>query len=133
MAASRVSSRCSTVRVTFDACERLRGSCRVRAVFKQGRRFCYGRACLFVLPNGCTCSRFLATFRRGYGKAVARNRARRLSKEAYRALKSSLVPGFDLVLLVSVVEDSLAAYQRLLCVLCDRARLFSEFTAERQE
>ncbi len=105
----------------------------MRAVFKQGRRFCYGRACLFVLPNGCAYSRFLATFRRGYGKAVARNRARRLSKEAYRALKSSLVPGFDLVLLVSVVEDSLAAYQRLLCVLCDRARLFSEFTAERQE
>jgi ribonuclease P protein component len=55
---------------------------------------------LFVLKNNLPCSRICFTFSRGFGNAVARNRARRLSREAFRLMKRRLSGGYDLILLV---------------------------------
>jgi len=43
----------------------------------------------------------MCTFKRGFGKAVERNRVRRVFKEIYRQNKSCFKNSFDIVLLLS--------------------------------
>jgi len=52
------------------------------------------------LKNDLPHNRICFTFSRGFGNAVARNRARRLGREAFRLLRPSLCGGYDLILLV---------------------------------
>jgi ribonuclease P protein component len=55
---------------------------------------------LFTLPNDLVYNRICFALPRKFGNAVARNRARRLSREAYRHIRPRLRGGFDAVLLV---------------------------------
>lgn len=55
---------------------------------------------LFARPNGLPHSRLGITTTRRLGKAVQRNRARRLVREAYRTHRGALPPGFDLIFVV---------------------------------
>ena len=55
---------------------------------------------LFLLKNDLPYNRICFTFSRGFGNAVARNRARRLGREAFRMIKPRLSGGYDLILLV---------------------------------
>jgi ribonuclease P protein component len=52
------------------------------------------------LENGLPRIRICFTFFRGFGSAVARNRAKRLGREAFRLMKPRLPNGYDFVLLV---------------------------------
>jgi ribonuclease P protein component len=52
------------------------------------------------LKNDLPHNRICFTFSRGFGNAVARNRARRLGREAFRLMKSRLCGGHDLILQV---------------------------------
>lgn len=71
----------------------------IREVFGKGKRIGCIEAKLFVLKNNLPYNRICFSFSKGFGSAVERNRARRLGREAYRNLKSSLRGGYDLVLL----------------------------------
>jgi ribonuclease P protein component len=53
-----------------------------------------------VLKNGLEYNRICFALPRKFGNAVERNRARRLSREAYRHLRPRLRGGYDVVLLV---------------------------------
>lgn len=55
---------------------------------------------LFGRPNGLQHSRLGVTTTRKLGKAVTRNRARRLVREAYRTHRRELPQGLDLVFVV---------------------------------
>lgn len=55
---------------------------------------------LFMLPNGTPNSRLGITTTRRLGKAVTRNRARRLVREAYRTHQQDVPGGYDLVVVV---------------------------------
>ncbi|MCL2068144.1 MAG: ribonuclease P protein component [Treponema sp.] len=70
----------------------------MRDVFRHGRRFGCRGAKLFVKDNDLSYSRICFTFSHGFGNAVRRNRAKRLSREAYRLLQPGFSGGYDLIL-----------------------------------
>ena len=57
------------------------------------------------MKNELPHNRICFTFSRGFGNAVARNRARRLGREAFRLMKPRLTGGYDLILLVYPETD----------------------------
>ena len=105
--------------------ERLCGAARIRNMFKIGHRYSCDGAKLFVLPNKLPYNRFVCTFKRHYGSAVQRNKARRLTKEVYRQMKSQLIIGRDVLLLVFPGRDSFAMRMQQLNCLFKKADMFS--------
>jgi ribonuclease P protein component len=89
----------------FRRKEHLKGRDEIRDVFKRGRVVSCSGAKLFILKNELPHNRIAFTFARKFGNAVERNRARRLSREAYRLTRNTIKPGFDLVLLVYPGKD----------------------------
>ena len=105
--------------------ERLCGAARIRNMFKIGHRYSCDGAKLFVLPNKLPYNRFVCTFKRHYGSAVQRNKARRLSKEVYRQMKSQLVIGKDILLLIFPGRDTFSLRMAQLDCLFKKADMFS--------
>ena len=105
--------------------ERLCGAVRIRDMFKIGHRYGCDGAKLFVLPNKLPYNRFVCTFKRHYGSAVQRNKARRLSKEVYRQMKSQLIMGKDILLLVFPGRDTFSLRAAQLNCLFKKAGMFS--------
>jgi ribonuclease P protein component len=71
-------------------------------------------------------NRIAFTFARKFGNAAARNRARRVSREAYRLTRNRIKSGFDLVLLIYPGRDYLTARMEQLRVLFAGAGLLME-------
>jgi ribonuclease P protein component len=83
-----------------------------RRVYDEGRKIQARYFTAFVLPNSGEQARLGITATRKIGKAVRRNRARRLVREAFRKNKWLVKPGVDIVINVkqSLTE---ASYQDL--------------------
>ena len=84
----------------FPRKEKLKGRDDIKDVFNRGRGVSSAGARLIRLPNGLPHNRIAFTFPRKFGNAVKRNRTRRLCREIYRHMRSDLLVGFDLVLLL---------------------------------
>jgi ribonuclease P protein component len=80
--------------------ERLRGKAALKRVFSFSRKIVCRGARLLAAENGLDYSRVVVSTVRKFGGSVARNRARRVGKEAYRRIKSSVKPGFDLAFIL---------------------------------
>jgi len=105
--------------------ERLKKRADIQGVFRRGKSVASRGAKLFFLANGLSRCRIAFTFSRKFGNAVARNRARRLGREAYRLRSGLLKAGYDLVLLVYPGGvDTLAERRRQLDTLFERAGFF---------
>jgi ribonuclease P protein component len=76
------------------------------------------------MENGLPYNRIAFTFSRKFGNAVERNRARRVSREAYRHLRHGLKQGYDLVLLVQPGKDDFVQRTAQMKELFARAGLF---------
>ena len=109
---------------TFPGEERLSTRADIKAVFKNGLKISCRGANLFLSPNGLDYNRFLCTFRRGFGTAVERNRARRISKEAYRLIKHRLKTGMEFILLVFSPCDTYSERTKQLNFLFSKAEMY---------
>ena len=81
----------------FSREERLRTKAEFDRVFREGRRRRGGCLTVCYAPNGLGHSRLGIALRRGWSSAVARNRAKRLVREAFRTHKHEWPRGLDLV------------------------------------
>ena len=79
--------------------KRLQKNREYQKVYKKGRSLGDGNIVLFAMANNLGFSRFGFTVSKKVGKAVVRNRVRRLFKEACRLNISEFPPGRDYVLL----------------------------------
>lgn len=59
------------------------------------------------MKNSLGMSRVLISPVRSYPNAVARNRAKRLARECWRLSRSSIVPGFDVAVVLFPGSDEL--------------------------
>ncbi|WP_029410311.1 ribonuclease P protein component [Treponema pedis] len=109
---------------TFPREERLRSKAAIKHVFSKGVKITCRGAALFIVPNGLEYNRFLCTFKRGFGTAVERNKARRISKEAYRKIKPQLKTGKDFVLLAFSSKDGYFERFNQLVYLFTKAEMY---------
>jgi ribonuclease P protein component len=82
----------------FRPRDRLRRAADFRRVFRSGDRLGGERFLLVASANALGRSRLGLAVGRSVGSAVARNRAKRLLREAFRRSRAAAAPGFDLVL-----------------------------------
>ena len=97
---------------------RLRHTSDVRRVYEEGRSWVHRYLVLVARPNGLDFSRVGVTASRRVGPAVARNRAKRLLREAARHLYPRFARGWDVMLVARAgilgvkepqVKDALAS------------------------
>lgn len=99
-----------------------------RKLFKNGKKISVSGAKLYFLPNGLDFNRVGFPLPRGFGNAVGRNRAKRLSRETYRKLKARLNNGYDMLFLVypNAGNDSFLSRCVQFQTLISKAGLFSK-------
>lgn len=104
---------------------RLTESTDFKRVRRMGNSYAHPLIVLIALPNEKERTRFAVVAGRSVGKAVQRNRAKRLLREALRPLLPSIIPGWD-VILISRQPMATATFhdiQYALQTLLDRAKL----------
>ena len=90
-----------------------------------GKSYAHPLVVLIALPNEKECSRFAVVAGRSLGKAVQRNRAKRLLREALRPLLPSIAPGWDVIFIARPPMDAATFQetQRALHTLLDRTKI----------
>jgi ribonuclease P protein component len=83
---------------------------------------------LSLAPNGLLYNRYGFVTGKSLGKAVTRNRVRRLLRESVRLLHPHLLAGYDIVLIARppVVGQPFAAVKRIVDQLAQRAGILVE-------
>ena len=107
----------------FRKRERIRTRSDISRVFNEGNRWSTKGMRLNVLRNGGAETRAVFVTVRGYGNAVARNRARRVVSECWRLLKSTIAQGLDVVILIYPDRDCMDVRQPQLQSLVQRAKV----------
>lgn len=88
-------------RLTFSKSARLASNRQFKAVLDRRRRAADQTLTLFVAENGCGHPRLGVSVGRSCGGAVARNRLKRLLREAFRQSQDRIPPAWDYVLMIS--------------------------------
>ena len=108
--------------------QRLRDRTRFQQVREAGRSWAHPLLVLCALPNDLPGTRFGFTASRHVGKAVVRNRARRLMREAARLFLPNIEPGWDLVFIArsAIVGASFRDVAEACGMLLRRAALWRQ-------
>jgi len=104
---------------------RLRNARDVQRVYAEGQSWAHPLLVLVARPNGLDVSRVGITASRKIGSAVARNRAKRLLREATRHLYPQFGSGWDVMLIArpEVLKVKEPQVQEALALLLKRAGL----------
>ncbi len=107
---------------------RLTKSTDVQRVRRYGRSYAHPLLVLIALSNQTDVSRFGITAGRSVGKAVQRNRAKRLLRAAVQSSSPEIVAGWDIVLIARLPTKDASYYQvqSALVTLLRRASLLQE-------
>jgi ribonuclease P protein component len=85
----------------FPKTRRLASNRQFKTVLDQGRRAGNSLLTLYAVANGCGYPRVGISVGKSCGKAVVRNRLKRLLREAFRQNQARIPPSFDYVLMIS--------------------------------
>jgi ribonuclease P protein component len=111
-----------------DKKHRLTDNRQFQLVRKDGRTWVHRLVILGALPNGLAISRFGFATAKQINTAVARNRARRLLREAARQAQPRIASGWDLVFIARA--PAAASHYREICAAVERllqqARLLAQ-------
>jgi len=115
----------ATLSLAVERQIRLRQRKDVRRVYDEGQSWAHHLLVLVARPNGLEFSRVGVTASRKLGGAAARNRAKRLMREAARCLYPQFVIGWDVMLIARprILEAKEPQVERALSALLKRAGL----------
>jgi len=85
-------------RFTFSRSERLRKTADFDRAYSEGKRIAGSYAVLFFCPSPSGRTRLGLSVSKKIGKAVARNRVKRLLREVFRLDKHKVKKGYDILL-----------------------------------
>ena len=108
---------------------RLRESKNFLRLRQDGRVYHHQQMLLSLLPNGLSYNRYGVIATKNLGKAVVRNRVRRLTGEAVRLLHPRLRAGFDIVLVPrsGLIGQSFVTVSDVVTELCCQAGILVEY------
>lgn len=109
---------------------RLRHNRDFQRLRRDGRIFRHPMLVLSHLPNGLAHNRYGFIVTRRLGRAVQRNRVRRLLREAVRRLHPRLAAGYDIVLITrpAIADETYSVVEQTVESMCRRAGLVEEST-----
>lgn len=103
--------------------ERLRSSRDIKAMFGSATRFEAQGLRVFIQTNGLPQNRIAIVVSRGCGGSVRRNREKRVTREAYRELKTGLKSGNDILFIIRGFGQGVRERTRVMRTLFRRADL----------
>ena len=108
--------------------EHLRKNSDFRKVYSKGRSYADHFIVLFTFPNDLGGNRIGLSVSKKIGKAVKRNRVKRLFREVYRLNKDKLIQGIDLIFLArkDVVKLDFPKMEKSILRLYKRAKILKD-------
>ncbi|WHH57250.1 ribonuclease P protein component [Petroclostridium sp. X23] len=83
-----------------------------KRIYAKGNSIANNLLVIYFIANGLNINRLGITVNKKIGKAVARNRVRRLIKESYRLKESTIKEGYDIIF-VARVRSREASYREV--------------------